>query len=171
MPRGAERWRDVQAACTGSRCRCVGRTYALATAGWRRSFLYRTGCLRHATRKRCGHSRRLPVGGQRVHCPHAQTRRGRIVGGLAARTCEVQLGEGRVAVERRGVAVERRGELLASRGAEFVFCSTQRGRTVGTVSACGERSAVCCNPPPVHVHMHVCTRWRHGWEGCGCTHC
>ena len=94
------------------------------------------------------------MGAQPAHHPHARThvrtRRCRRVGGLAARTSEVELREGRVAVELSG-------QLLASLGAEFVFCSTQGGCAVGAASVCGERSAML-HPPCACACACACVR-------------
>eukprot|EP00964_Phaeocystis_antarctica_P019487 scaffold10761_cov62-Phaeocystis_antarctica.AAC.1 len=52
--------------------------------------------------------------------------------GTAARTSEVQRGEGRVGLERGG-------QLLAPLGADVIVCGTQGARAVGAASACGVR--------------------------------
>ena len=62
-------------------------------------------------------------------------------GGAAARTTEVQLGEGRVVLERGG-------QLLGPLGADLIPCGTRGARAVGAARACAARARAVRRKPP-----------------------
>ena len=88
-------------------------------------------------------------------CACAAVRRGCGEGGAAARTFEVQRGEGRVGLERGG-------QLLGPLVADLIVCGTRGGRTRG-VGAASARAACArgwrnARPPPARVHARAAVR-------------
>eukprot|EP00964_Phaeocystis_antarctica_P000698 scaffold385_cov53-Phaeocystis_antarctica.AAC.3 len=75
--------------------------------------------------------------------------------GAAARTSEVQRGEGRVGFERGS-------QLLGPLVADPIPCGTRGARAVGAVSACGERSG---GAPHAPLRMRVRAAVPRGWGG------
>ena len=96
----------------------------------------------------CGNT----LGAARRTPPPARVRRcGGAAGvgrGAAARTCEVQRGEGLVGL----VGLERGGQLLGPLDADLIVCGTRGARAVGAVSACGNApGAARSTHPPARV--------------------
>jgi len=75
---------------------------------------------------------------------------------VAARTLEVQRGEG-------GVGLERGGQLLRPLDTDPIDCGTRGARAVGAASACGNARWAARRTPPLHAC--ACAAVPRGWGG------